>query len=161
MTSFSSVLSSTIRSYLTLKRALGRQYASEEWVLAHLDRFLAARRVDLVAVTFAAWCLTLQHLASGTRRARMRVVRNLCLYRRRNERGCFVPGQAAVPVGPPSHPAAYLHRQPDSPVVGRRAHAGPTSSFSTLSGEPAPCGRAVVHHRAATRGADAADRGRL
>ena len=73
MTTFSSVLSATIRSHLTLKRALGRQYAAEEWVLAHLDRFLAARRVDLNAETFGAWCLTLEHLASGTRRGRMRV----------------------------------------------------------------------------------------
>ena len=69
MTTFRSVLSVTIGSYLTLKRALGRQYAAEEWVLAHLDRFLAARHADLVAETFAAWCLTLQHLATGTRRA--------------------------------------------------------------------------------------------
>ena len=91
MTSFSSGLSATIRSYLTLKRALGRQYSNEEHVLALLDRFLAARRVDLNAETFAAWCLTLEHLASGTRRARMRIVRNLCLYRRRGESGCFVP----------------------------------------------------------------------
>ena len=68
MTTFSSGLSATIRSYLTLKRALGRQYAAEEWVLAHLDRFLAARRVDLNAETFTAWCLALEHLASGTRR---------------------------------------------------------------------------------------------
>ena len=61
-------------------RAAGaRQESAEEWVLTHLDRFLAARRVDLVAETFAAWCLTLQHLASGTRRARMRIARNLCL----------------------------------------------------------------------------------
>ena len=37
MTTFSSGLSATIRSYLTLKRVLGRQYAAEEWVLAHLD----------------------------------------------------------------------------------------------------------------------------
>ena len=60
MTTFSFGLSATIRSYLTLKRALGRQSAAEEWVLAHLDRFLAARRVDLIAETFAAWCLTLR-----------------------------------------------------------------------------------------------------
>ena len=85
MTTFSSGLSASISSYLVLKRALGRQYAAEEWVLTHLDRFLAARRVDLVAETFAAWCLTLQHLASGTRRARMRIARNLCLYRGRSE----------------------------------------------------------------------------
>ena len=59
MTTFSSGLSASIRNYLTLKRALGRQYASEEWVLGRLDQFLAARGVDLVAETFAAWCLTL------------------------------------------------------------------------------------------------------
>ena len=41
MTTFNSGLSASIRNYLTLKRALGRQYAAEEWVLGHLDRFLA------------------------------------------------------------------------------------------------------------------------
>ena len=97
MTTFSSGLSATIRSYLTLKRALGRQYAAEEWVLAHLDQFLAVRRADLIAETFATWCLNLLHLASGTRRGRMRVVRNLCLYRRRSEPGCFVPDERLFP----------------------------------------------------------------
>ena len=97
MTTFRSVLSITIGSYLTLKRALGRQYAAEEWVLAHLDRFLAARHADLVAETFAAWCLTPQHLASGTRRDRMRIVRNLCPYPRRNEPGCFLPDERLFP----------------------------------------------------------------
>ena len=114
MTSFSSVLSATIGSYLTLKRALGRQYAAEEWVLAHLDRFLAVRRVDLIAGTFAAWCLTLQHLASGTRRSRMRIVRNLCLYRRRSEPGCFVPDKRLFP---PVHQPIRPHIFTDSQIV--------------------------------------------
>ena len=114
MTTFSSGLSASIRSYLTLKRALGRQYAAEERVLAHLDRFLAARRVDLVAETFAAWCLTLQHLASGTRRARMRIVRNLCLYRGRSEPGCFVPDERLFP---PDHQAIRPHIFTDNEIV--------------------------------------------
>ena len=114
MTTFRSVLSITIGSYLTLKRALGRQYAAEEWVLAHLDRFLAARHADLVAETFAAWCLTLQHLASGTRRGRMRIVRNLCLYRRRSEPGCFLPDERLFP---PVHQAIRPHIFTDSQVV--------------------------------------------
>ena len=114
MTTFSSGLSASIRSYLTLKRALGRQYAAEEWVLGHLDRFLAARGVDLVAETFASWCLTLQHLASGTRRARMRIVRNLCLYRRRGEPGCFVPDERLFP---PVHQAIRPHVFTDSEIV--------------------------------------------
>lgn len=91
VTTFSSVVASTIQSYLTLKRALGRQYVMHEWVLAHLDEFLADRHADLGPETFAAWCLTLEHLASGTRRNHMREVRNLCLYRRRREPSCFVP----------------------------------------------------------------------
>ncbi|MCY4027150.1 MAG: tyrosine-type recombinase/integrase, partial [Acidobacteria bacterium] len=114
MTTFSSGLSACIRSYLTLKRALGRQYAAEEWVLGHLDRFLAGRGVDLVAETFAAWCLTLQHLASGTRRARMRIVRNLCLYRRRGEPDCFVPD---VRLFPPVHQAIRPHIFTDREIV--------------------------------------------
>ena len=114
MTAFNSGLSASIRSYLALKRALGRQYAAEEWVLGRLDRFLAARGVDLVAETFAAWCLTLQHPASGTRRARMRIVRNLCLYRRRREPGCFVPDERLFP---PVHQAIRPHIFTGSEIV--------------------------------------------
>ena len=114
MTTFNSGLSASISSYLTLKRTLGRQYAAEERVLAHLDRFLAARRVDLVAETFAAWCLTLQHLASGTRRARMRIVRNLCLYRGRSEPGYFVPDERLFP---PDHQAIRPHIFTDNEIV--------------------------------------------
>jgi integrase len=97
MKTFTSVLATTIREYLNLKRALGRQYNREEWILTRLDRFLAARKSDLSAETFAAWCLSLQNLASGVRRAHMRDVRNLCLYRRRREPGCFVPDQKVRP----------------------------------------------------------------
>lgn len=106
MKTLSSVLASTISNYLTLKRALGRQYNHEEWVLARLDRFLAARNADLNAETFAAWCLTLQNLASGVRRAHMRDVRNLCLYRRRHEPGCFIPDERLFP---PSHQKIRPH----------------------------------------------------
>ena len=134
MLTFSSGLSASIRSYLTLKRALGRQYTAEEWVLSHLDRFLADRRVDLVAETFVAWCLTLQHLASGTRRARMRVVRNLCLYRRRSEPGCFVPDERLFP---PVHQAIRPHVFTDNEVVRLLAVAGtlPRTSNSPLRPE--------------------------
>jgi integrase/recombinase XerD len=114
MKMFSSVLATTIREYLTLKRALGRQYNSEEWVLAHLDRFLAARNADLSAETFAAWCLTLQNLASGVRRAHMRHVRNLCLYGQRREPVCFVPDERLFP---PLHQKIRPHIFTDAQVV--------------------------------------------
>jgi integrase len=111
---FSSVLATTITDYLTLKRALGRQYNGEEWVLARLDRFLAACNADLSAETFAAWCLTLQNLASGVRREHMRHVRNLCLYRRRREPGCFVPDERLFP---PLHQKVRPHIFTDAQVA--------------------------------------------
>jgi len=111
---FGSVLSSTITSYLRLKRALGRQYAAQERVLAHLDRFLATRHADLTAETFADWCLTLQHLASGNRRAHMREVRNLCLYRRRRAPACFVPDERLFP---PVHQVIRPHIFSDGQVA--------------------------------------------
>ena len=95
---FTSVIGPIVMRYLALKRALGREYAGVEWVLGHLDRFLVARSADLTAETFAEWCLTLQHLASGNRRNRMREVRNLCLYRRRGDPTCFVPDNRLFPL---------------------------------------------------------------
>jgi hypothetical protein len=73
---FTSKMAPHIERYLALKQALGREYDGVRRVLVHLDQFLTTHGGDLTAETFAGWCLTLQHLASGTRRCRMREVRN-------------------------------------------------------------------------------------
>ncbi|MBI4321410.1 MAG: tyrosine-type recombinase/integrase [Chloroflexi bacterium] len=99
---FDSVLGQTIAEYVWLKQALGRTYDGERRVLASLDAFLAAEDSDLTADTFARWCQTQEHLTSGVRRYRMRVVRNLALYRRRREPSCFVPDPFLFPL--PHHP---------------------------------------------------------
>jgi len=72
---FASKMGPHIERYLALKQALGREYDGIRRVLVHLDQFVTVHGSDLAAETFAGWCLTLQHLASGTRRSRMRVVR--------------------------------------------------------------------------------------
>jgi integrase/recombinase XerD len=89
--SFASALAPVIVSYLALKRALGRQYNAECAVLRQVDRFLAARAADLTRDTFTDWCVTLQHLTADTRREYLRIVRNLCAYRRRSQPAAFVP----------------------------------------------------------------------
>jgi integrase/recombinase XerD len=106
--SFSSPLAPRITSYLALKQALGRRFANESDVLAHLDRFLVARAPgasELTPEIFASWCLTLAHLTPTVRRDRMRIVRNLCLYLRRTDPGCFVPD-------PSGFPAPHVPRRP-------------------------------------------------
>jgi integrase len=94
---FFSPIGSAITRYLGLKRALGRRYVLEEQVLKSLDSFLAADGSDLTAGTFDRWCYTQEHLTTGVRRSRMRIVRNLCLYRRRTEPACFVPDSSLFP----------------------------------------------------------------
>lgn len=95
-------LTRVIGRYLTLKQALGRRYDVERRVLADIDAFLRQHGTELTPETFARWCVAQAHLASGVRRNRMRIVRNLCLYRRRTEPLCFVPD---VRLFPPVHQA--------------------------------------------------------
>ena len=104
---FSSRLGPTITDYLTLKRSLGRKFSVEGHVLAHLDRFLAShdpRCSALTANAFASWCLTLADVSPTTRRNRMRIVRNLCLFIRRTEPASFVPDLATFPTPQPPRP---------------------------------------------------------
>jgi len=93
-----STLKPSITRYLTLKRALGRQYSNEERVLQSIDDFMRlSAPADLTASTFARWAQSLEHLTPTVRRSRMRIVRNYCLFRRRCEAKCFVPDPLLFP----------------------------------------------------------------
>jgi integrase len=95
---FASPLAPVITRYLTLKTALGRRYGTERQIFRVLDTFLVAdHAADLTCDVFERWCQSQAHLKSGNRRAQMRIVRNLCLYRRRTEPTCFVPDPAFFP----------------------------------------------------------------
>ena len=95
---FYSVLGPLIKRYLDLKRALGRRANDLQYLLAQFDRFLAFYNAkDLNQETFTAWCYSIAHLATNTRRQRMRAVYHLCLFRRRYEPSCFVPDPNQFP----------------------------------------------------------------
>lgn len=94
---FVSTLGSIISRYLGLQRALGRRYAVERGVLQSLDRFLKSESADLTEDSFTRWSRSQENLTRGVRRNRMRIVRNLCLYRRRSTPTCFVPDLLLFP----------------------------------------------------------------
>jgi integrase/recombinase XerD len=99
-TIFSSALAPVIERYMAIKQAMGRRYKLERQIFLSLDRFLSEKTGgghELTAETFLQWCRTMEHISSGVRRNRMRVVRNLCLYRRRCEPNCFVPDSSLFP----------------------------------------------------------------
>lgn len=81
-----------VAAYLANRRAFGRRYSSEEWMLGTLRRFLAARgAADLDQRLFDQWRKTLGHLSPNTQRGREMAVYKLCRYRRRTEPHCFMP----------------------------------------------------------------------
>ena len=132
----SSPLSAAIANYLALKQALGRRFAVERRVLADLERFLAvpdSAYTTLSSEAFASWCLTLTHLCPTTRRNRMRIVRNFCLYLRRTDPDCFVPDLAAFPAPqPPQRP--YIFSEEDIVRLLQVANEIPPRSTSPLRG---------------------------
>ena len=99
-TNFSSALGPVIDRYVTLKQSLGRSFIKEIRILTRLDQFLADTSnssSDLSSEAFLEWCKSLGKLRSGTLRELMRIVRDLCLYRRRFEPDCFVPDITIFP----------------------------------------------------------------
>ncbi len=109
---FASAVGQTITEYISLKKALGRRYDVEQRVLASLDVFLTTENSDLDVDAFTRWCQTQEHLTSGVRRHRMRIVRNLALFRRRREPSCFVPDPLLFPpLHQPVQPYIFTHAE--------------------------------------------------
>ncbi len=81
-----------VTAFLTSRRALGRAYGIEEWILNNLRTFLAkAGADDLDQQLFNRWREPFCRLSVDTRVAREHVVYRFCRYRRRGEPGCFFP----------------------------------------------------------------------
>ena len=105
---FASVLAPIITRYLALKSALGQRADTLQYILSRLDRFLTSHDAkDLDQDTFAAWCLSLAHLAANTRRQWFRVIYHLCLFRTRYAPNCFVPEPSQFPPRQP-RPLPYI-----------------------------------------------------
>jgi integrase len=127
-----SAIRAVITRYLALKTALGRHYAIERRVLETLAVFLqtiTGSTQDLTPATFTAWAQTLHRLTPTVRRNHLRIVRNLCLYRRRSAPACFVPDLALFP-------ARHQPRAPYIFTTGEIARL--VRATSTLSPAP-PC----------------------
>ena len=129
--SLDSALGPTIASYVALKKALGRRFTTETAVLAQLDRFLVSERPGpdtLTPSSFAAWSLTLAHLAPTVRRDRMRIVRNLCLYLRRSDPGCFVPDPSGFPAPHAPRPPYIFSKEQIIRLLHDAANLRPSST---------------------------------
>jgi integrase len=133
-TALCSILAPAISEFISLKQALGRRFVNESYVLAGLDRYVAKYAPASPMLTpelFASWSLTLAHLSPTTRRNRMRIVRNLCLYIRRTEPACFVPDPATFPAPRPARPP-HIFSEDEIAQLFRTASELPPRSTSPL-----------------------------
>lgn len=132
--SFTSIVGPDIAAYVALKKALGRGFAGETAILSDLDGFLGRRSCDLSAESFAMWSVTLKRLSPTVRRNWMRIARNLCLYRRRRDAGCFVPDPTGFPA-PHAVVRPYIFTEEDIARLLRTAAALSPNSTSPLYAE--------------------------
>lgn len=100
--SFHSSVAAELIDYISFKQALGRSFQAASFVLFSLDRFLCefgSPPADLTEETFGYWYQAMESLSSNTKLARMHIVRNFCLYRRRHQPALFqIQGNFQKPV---------------------------------------------------------------
>jgi len=142
--SFHSSIAAELIDYISLKQALGRSFQNASIILSYLDRFLCeigAPPADLSAETFRRWCQTMGSVSSTTRLARMHIVRNFCLYRRRRAPDCFIPDPIQFPkASPRAEPyifsdievAKLLHHSNSIPVLVRSPLRAATTRLAII-----------------------------
>jgi len=95
-------------AYLSSRRALGRAYRKEEWILGRLRAYLACRgATDLDQALFDQWRRRFRHSSASTRVVYEITVYNFCRYRRRSDPRCFLPDRLGL-ARPRPHPLPTL-----------------------------------------------------
>src|SRR5262249_50218844 len=93
-------LAESMRRYLRTRRALGRDYRSEEATLRRWDDFLVARYRNIRTVKppmFQLWVQGMTALTPMVQRQRMRVVRNFLLFHARQAPDTYIPDLKTFP----------------------------------------------------------------
>ena len=86
-----------VAAYLAHGQALGRQCRQEHWLLHTLLRELPSLGCgDLTAESLQRWFDHRRGLHPNTRRKWVQMLRRFCLFRRRSNTGCFVPGPELI-----------------------------------------------------------------
>lgn len=92
-----SVWDAAVAAYLNSRRAIGRGYVKEEYILGRLRDFLArVGAADLDAARFDRWRAQFYHHSSSTRVIYEHTVFKFCCYRRRREPHCFLPDRDSL-----------------------------------------------------------------
>ncbi|OQX05679.1 MAG: hypothetical protein BWK76_27165 [Desulfobulbaceae bacterium A2] len=132
--SFHSFLAEDLRHFVALRRMEGKDYGSQTWNLVYFDRFLC--RVNwkqrwISRELIDDYRLSHRHLAAGTRKVMMSVVRQFCRYLSQFDPRCCVPDGDRRAVSPdPAIPVVFTQAEVCE-LVARAGDLPPyPSSFS-------------------------------
>lgn len=112
---FCSFLAKPMRAFLALRRALGRGYGGEEWILRNLDFFLARHHPKgrvFTAAMFEGWAQQQSVVSPVTRSRWMVLVSRFCVHLRRAVPTTFLPDERTFPKAQPP-PAPCILSQND------------------------------------------------
>lgn len=90
----------SLQRYVAVRRALGRGFDKEQWILRQWDDFLARERLqrhECAGEAFQKWADELGRLNPTVRRNRLRVVRNFLLFHCRDHPATWVPDLSLFP----------------------------------------------------------------
>lgn len=96
---FVSSLAPHLQAFVDLKRAMGRRYEASETDLQRFDRFVAGfsgQRTTVTKDIVEAWTKSMRPLQVGTRKKRLGLVRQFCLYLARQNPNAYVPEAGLV-----------------------------------------------------------------
>lgn len=86
-----------VGAYLAHWRALGRRYRQEQWLLETLLREVPLLgHDDLTADSFQCWFDARKDRHPNSRRKWAQLLRHFCVWRRRTDPDCFVPGAELI-----------------------------------------------------------------
>jgi len=108
-------LASYLEAFVAEKRALGYRYLASASILSRFDRFLVAHAVtspDLSKPLVEAWIRKQPYESLSTRRDRIYVVRQFCLFLIRRGQAPYLPHTCLIPKGRSSFvPYVFTHEQ--------------------------------------------------
>ena len=134
---FRSALGGSMKRYLALKRALGREYGVEERTLAAFDAFLHVRQWRARTASrglFDAWRESLDALRPAVRRKRLCIVRNYLAWHARQHPGSFVPELESFPKSSPPQPPRLVSVQEMASLLATASRLVP-SNWNPLRAE--------------------------
>ncbi len=131
---FQSSVASKMRTFMEMRRALGRKAVADRKILRYIDRFLTSALQPGGPITqeiFQQWLRSIERLSVGTRINRVSIFRQFCRYLRQFDRRTYLIPEGVLPKRIRPGPFIYTDQQIREVMAAAR-RIGPKGSFQPI-----------------------------